>query len=392
MQRFLSNTLPAAYIVAFLIGLALMFGSTDVSLFEFVAIIVLTVTGYHLLRKRSLTAIPLTTQNYILGAFFVLVTFQIFLIPETSHTFALASLYLIGVYGLVQFWFKKKPSIRTYVTYGYLAGAILSAVLGLGAYLYALTQTRPIDILFFWGDNIRISVLFDDPVVYGAFLVPAVLLLSTKTFFSTTKQLYLRYGALTLLVFSNLILSGSRGAWLNLLAAGCVLLLLYKPLWSRETLRKIVGLASTAILLACMIIFIIPIGGQSYYEATLGARYSSSDQPRIENLRSTPNRITDRSAAAIIFGSGSGTYELSSENNFSAHNTYLRVLYEQGVAGILFYLLFIVFVLKTAFNKRRTEPLLAVLLIALLIGVLVQCLFVDTLHWRHFWMLIGFVL
>ena len=381
---------PLLYFGAAFTGFLLLFGSSSLSPFELFVLATGLLTGIFILRNHIFPIFQ-TGQNYMLIGLSAIVLLQLIYVENPNILFAAITLYLIGVYVLVQFWYRSNPQILTYGIYGYLTGALVSSVLGTYGYLIGVFSPLGTPLPFFWSDNVRLDVLFDDPVVYGAFLIPAILLLTYKIVTAESKQWILCTGFL-LLVFGNLIMTGSRGAWLNFLVAGFLFLLLYRPFHTKKALVRIAGLSTLTLFFAVLLIFVIPLGGRTFYDATLEHRYGNSDLPRIENLQAAPRRLLERTRLELAFGSGSGSYEQITEQNYSAHNTYLRVLYEQGIVGIVLYLGLLFFVFKSLLQQRDSNQLLFALLFAILAGILVQNFFVDTLHWRHFWIALAFVL
>lgn len=381
----------SANVIAAVVGFLLMFGSTNVSPFELVAGTVIVLTLAVILFGRSLTVIFQFPQNLALYSFLTLVVMQTFYVQDPNMLYMLVTIYLIAFYLSVQYWYASFPSILQYAMYGYVGAAVCSAVLGGAGYIGKLFAVPGLQDLFFWG-AVRISVFYSDPVVYGAFLIPALLFFSYKTSFSYTFTRYTGYGLITLLLFANLILTGSRGAWLNFLVAGALFFLLYKPFYQKNVIAHASLLASTALMLAVMLIYVIPLNDRTYYAATIEHRYLSSDGPRLEHLRTVPRLMLNRPLHEIVLGSGSGQYERKSVNGFSAHNVYLRTLYEQGVLGILLLVTFLGYVIWRISRLRNTEPLIASLLLAIIGGMLAQGLFVDVIHWRHFWFVLAFIL
>jgi O-antigen ligase len=76
------------------------------------------------------------------------------------------------------------------------------------------------------------------------------------------------------------------------------------------------------------------------------------------------------------------------------HSLYLRVLAEQGWLGITALLMLIatiiVFLLRVIrFPSSPFQRSLATIVLASLIAILANSFFIDTLHWRHFWLLLG---
>jgi O-antigen ligase len=81
----------------------------------------------------------------------------------------------------------------------------------------------------------------------------------------------------------------------------------------------------------------------------------------------------------------------------SSHNTYLRVLAENGLIGfiILFIGLLLIFwnsVLAASHSIKHNSMADAAWLYSCLSGILAESVVIDTLHWRHLWIIAGLVL
>ena len=89
-----------------------------------------------------------------------------------------------------------------------------------------------------------------------------------------------------------------------------------------------------------------------------------------------------------LFGIGIGNY--NDIVNYAAHNSYVRILGETGVIGFLFFMLVLVFILYDRFRTLRgNNGNIAAVLYSSLMGILVESFFVDTLHWRFLWIILG---
>ena len=92
-------------------------------------------------------------------------------------------------------------------------------------------------------------------------------------------------------------------------------------------------------------------------------------------------------------GIGPGQFERVSE--LSAHSLYARTLAEEGVPGLLVVLGLMV--LTLAFSARNvalgadTYGIGSAGLLAAWCGLLVNSSFVDTLHWRHLWLVAALI-
>jgi O-antigen ligase len=79
----------------------------------------------------------------------------------------------------------------------------------------------------------------------------------------------------------------------------------------------------------------------------------------------------------------------------SAHSTYVRALAEEGVLGfvVLVALLYgtLLLALRNAVKGWDTQGFSSTALLAAWCGILANSVFVDTLHWRHLWLVAGLI-
>jgi O-antigen ligase len=98
-------------------------------------------------------------------------------------------------------------------------------------------------------------------------------------------------------------------------------------------------------------------------------------------------------ATQYPLGIGPGQFERVSE--LSAHSTYVRALAEEGLLGMLVFLgLMLVtlgFAARSAALGRDTYGIGSAALLAAWCGLLANSLFIDTLHWRHLWLLAALI-
>jgi O-antigen ligase len=92
-------------------------------------------------------------------------------------------------------------------------------------------------------------------------------------------------------------------------------------------------------------------------------------------------------------GVGPGQFELVEP--ISAHSTYVRALAEEGVLGfiVLAALLYgtLLMALRNAVRGWDTRGIGSTALLAAWCGILANSVFVDTLHWRHLWLVAGLI-
>lgn len=236
---------------------------------------------------------------------------------------------------------------------------------------------------------------FKDPNVFGPFLVPAFLLClsSWRSVYRSNVFIPIR-GLFLVVLLISVILTGSRGAWVNLLVALCALgwvgwRAARRSSWPRKRAPlPIVALAA--------------VGGVAYAVVAL-VGYDEFLIDRFEEKAYDQDRFLAQSLAleealANPFGIGPGqseTYEGSSSllrAPYSPHSLYVRVIAESGWGGAVSFLAFLVLTIRQAWWIAVTDwryASISAVVFASLVGILANSFFVDTLHWRHFWMLLG---
>ena len=266
------------------------------------------------------------------------------------------------------------------VLVAYLTGAALSAAVACAA----LFMPFPGGSAFV--DGPRAQGLFKDPNVFGPFLVPAALILMEET---VAPRLLRWRPATKLLVLSvltiGIVFSFSRAAWLNL-AVGAVVLL------AVLSLRRGGGRRAFTLLAVGL------VAGA----ALLGALAATSSLDFLEQRATIQDYDTERFGAQATgieiaadhpIGIGPGQFEAASE--LSAHSTYVRALAEQGVLGVLLILglglLTLGFAARNASLGRDTYGIGSAALLAAWCGLLANSFFVDTLHWRHLWLVAALI-
>jgi O-antigen ligase len=92
-------------------------------------------------------------------------------------------------------------------------------------------------------------------------------------------------------------------------------------------------------------------------------------------------------------GIGPGQFEVLSP--LSAHSLYVRALAEQGLLGLLTLLALLLVTLSLAVGNvvagRDTYGIGSAALLGAWCGLLANSFFVDTLHWRHLWVVAALI-
>ena len=340
-----------------------------------VVIAVALVTG-----RIHLERVPLTAT--VLVSFFLAVN----LLAATGAADSVRAIMFFGItfyLGVFALWFTAYvASVRAarLVLLAYVAGAVISA----GAACLALVASFPGAQALV--DGPRAQGLFKDPNVFGPFLVPAALMLMEET----VAPRLLRFHRVTKLLLLSVLTVGvlfsfSRAAWLNL-AVG-VLVLLSVLMLRRGGARHALTLLAVALVAAIALVSVLEATSttdflseraalQDYDAQRFGAQASG-----VEIAQTHP------------LGLGPGQFERVSD--LSAHSIYVRAIAEEGIVGVL--LLLGLLVLTLGFAARNvalgvdTYGIGSAALFAAWCGLLANSFFVDTLHWRHLWLVAALI-
>ena len=263
---------------------------------------------------------------------------------------------------------------------GYVVAAVLSASVGLAALFLPLPSRE----LMVFED--RVQALFKDPNVFGPFLVPAALILVEEILTPRLFGLHrLWKGLLLVLLMLGLIFSASRGAWVNLAFGAGVLLVVM-------ALRRGGGRKVLLALVLTLVAGVLVAGAVSLS----GSGDFLSDRARVQSYdadRFGAQAAGLEPAQRYPFGVGPGQFELVAP--ISAHSTYVRVFAEQGLPGILAFFALLLFTLGAAVANavagRDTYGIGSAALLGAWCGLLVNSFVIDTLHWRHLWVVAALI-
>jgi O-antigen ligase len=264
----------------------------------------------------------------------------------------------------------------------WLGVALVSAVVATLALYVAFPGSTLLTNSF--GDRAR--GLFKDANVYGPFLVPVAVFVLHELL----EPRLLRIGrALKLLALGILVLgvtvSYSRAAWLNL-GVAVVVMLAVLPLRRGGTRRAGALLLTLVTCLGAAAAIVTFTGSSSFFEER--AHLQTYDSQRFGAQRSG---IELSESHPIGIGPGQFEYVVP----IAAHSTYVRALAEEGVLGLVALSSLLIGTLVVAGRNvilgRGTAGLSSTALLAAWAGLLANSVFVDTLHWRHLWILAGLI-
>jgi O-antigen ligase len=318
---------------------------------------------------------------WVVSGFLLLSVFSAMEVIDWSIAgrFFLITLYLC-LFSLWLATYIDRPSRARRLVRAYLVAATFSAVVASAS----LFVHFPLHTLFV-GDGERAKGLFKDPNVFGPFLVPIILILAEELL---RPRLLRMRRSLMLVCFLALVLgvifSYSRAAWLNL-AVGLVVLI------GLVTLRRPDRRALTLVLV--VLVGAAAIAGAVVVTGSLGFLEQRAHLQSYDTSRFAAQERGLHVGLAHPFGLGPGQFEVISP--VASHSLYVRALSEQGVLGLLAIVLLIVgtmsFAIVSVLRGRDTYGISAAALLAAWCGLVANSFFVDTLHWRHLWLVAALV-
>jgi O-antigen ligase len=299
--------------------------------------------------------------------------------PARAINYFAITLYL-GVLGLWLASYVHTDRRARLVLVAYLAAAVASAA----AASVALFLRFPGSEFLVIGP--RAQGLFKDPNVFGPFLVPAALILMEETVAPRLLRLRLPVKLVFLAVLSlGVLFSFSRAAWLNF-AVGTVVLLFVLAL-RRGGLRQALSLLLVT-LAAGAALFAVAAATSSLSFLEQRAGVQAYDTQRFGAQRSSIELASEHP-----LGIGPGQFERVSE--ISAHSTFVRALAEEGVLGLLVVLAVMLLTLGSAARNATASfgayGIGSAALLGAWTGLLANSFFVDTLHWRHLWVVAALI-
>ncbi|KAF2958593.1 hypothetical protein AS159_02590 [Thermotoga sp. Ku-13t] len=266
--------------------------------------------------------------------------------------------------------------LDTLMRFWSIAGAI-NVLAGLFAYATGKTTLFGANVIRF---GVRLTGFFKDPNVLGPFLVPIAVYFLMR-FIERKGKAYLNL--LLFFFFSyGVLLTFSRAAWLNYFTAVIILNLASVTTKKKKTRLQVIALL---LFISVMSIFFWELAGNieifntNLREFILArARFQGYDEQRFEAQSEFVNILT---RSNIFFGAGPGNYEAFTA--YSTHSLLVRYIGERGIFGFCTFLVFLLTVaFKTSKSKHRN------FLIPVILGQLANSFFIDSLHWRHLWILL----
>ncbi len=272
------------------------------------------------------------------------------------------------------------PDKARRVIRAYLAAAVFSAAIGSLALFVPFPGHTTLTLA---GE--RAKALFKDPNVYGPFLIPINLILIEEIFRPRLLRLRRSFKLICFMILTvGILFSYSRAAWLNFSIA-LIILVGVSALGRLD--RKTISLVIVLVLGALAIV------GAIYLTGSLSFLKERAQLQSYDTARFAAQNLGVSVGMSHLFGIGPGQFNVISEN--ATFSLYIRALAEQGLPGLFVMaglaLLTLGFALLNVIRGRDTYGISAAALLAAWAGLLANSFVVDTVHWRHLWLVAGLI-
>jgi O-antigen ligase len=270
------------------------------------------------------------------------------------------------------------------------------AKLLLTAFVYGASAVGALGTLALWVDPLasvgfepdfyRAQSSFQDPNVFGHFLIPAMLLVLDELLVPRL----LPGGRLVKLallasITLGILFSYSRSAWAGAVLGAVVVFSVHvlRRGGSGRAFRLVVLAAAASLAIAGTI-------------SSTGSGANIDERAKLQRYdedRFATQRAGLALAASHPLGIGPGQFE--ERLRIAAHSTYVRAVAEHGVLGLVtivaLMLLTLVIAFRNAMLGRHTYGIGSAPLLGAWLAIVFASFVIDTIHWRHLWFVAALV-
>lgn len=309
-------------------------------------------------------------------------------VPEIhdSVVFTSVSLYLGLASAVFAGFVAKRPEAHArLILNAWMWAAILTAATAVIGYFSLLPGAH--ELFTKYG---RAAGTFKDPNVFGPFLVAPVLYMLHLVINRPLRRMIMPLAIAGIMVLA-ILLSFSRGAWVNLAVAVLIYgyLAFITAASNRQRVRVVLlGSAGVAVLAGLIAIAaqMDDVADLLRQRATLEQSYDAGPDGRFGGQAKAIGLIAERP-----LGIGALTFSIEYHHE-EVHNVYLSMLLNAGwLGGGVYWLIVAVtvaFGLRHVLLGSETRPLFLIVYAAFLATVF-EGMIIDTDHWRHFYLLAG---
>lgn len=313
-------------------------------------------------------------------------TFAVDIGAAATHTGV--SLYLyVATFVFAAFVAKRPEAHARLILDAYTWAAAAAALSGIAGYFDLVPGAH--ELMTRWG---RATGLFKDPNVFGPFLIPALVYALSRLASAPLRKLLLPLGVLGVVGLA-ILLSFSRGAWVNLAVAvglfGSLHVLTARRNWVRV---KFIGLALAAVVAFSGVVVVAmqfdEVANLLTERAALTQSYDEGPDGRFGGQEKAIRLIVENPQ-----GIGAQQF-VPRHHHEEPHNVYLAMFLNAGWLGGLVFLGLVgstaVLGLRHALVRGAAQPLFLVVY-ACFVGNACEGLVIDLDHWRHVYLLLAMV-
>ncbi len=347
-------------------------------------IVLLPVIG--LVRITDTLMVYLAVWMIAAGCAFLAAIFAVDTSKALIHTGVSLFLYL-GSFVIAAFIVKRPDGHTKLVLHAYLWSAMAAALFGVIGYFNLVPGA--FELLTRYG---RATATFKDPNVFGPFLVPAFVYALYRLLNRPVTRAFLPLGIMAVLGFA-LLLSFSRGAWLNLVISLALYCYMFFVTARTNLLRvKLLTLltlgAFGAFLLVAVALQFDAISDLMSQRASISQGYDEGPEGRFGGQAKARKLILENPL-------GIGAQQFAPHHHIEEpHNVYLAMFLNAGwIGGLLFLIMTVLtclYGLRHAFRRTETQPLFLIVFAAF-VGHAIEGAIIDLDHWRHFYLLMSVI-
>lgn len=264
--------------------------------------------------------------------------------------------------------------------------AVIAALIGTLAYLGILPGE---DVFTKYG---RAKATFNDPNVYGPFLVLPAMYALQRVFFGRGKRVIWSAG-IFMVLFIGVFASFSRGAWMHYLASSLLVFLFCFFLEARAVEKVRMLMLSLVGLFA----LVVALGGLLSIPAVSALFETRAHATQEYDTGDTGRFGRQGYAADLALNNPLGIGPLEFRNLRIAeepHNVYVNVMHAYGWGGGLCYYALVLLTLWRGLSvlaKPGPNRLLLIPIMATYLPLIGESAIIDSDHWRHYYLVTGLV-
>jgi O-antigen ligase len=296
------------------------------------------------------------------------------------------SAYLVCAFIFFASYVYEAPETRLPLLFNaYTIAALIAAAIGIAGYFGVLPGSSD------FTNYGRATGTFNDPNVFGPFLIAPTLYLGLRLSKARGPQTFLLLPLFAILVL-GLLLSFSRGAWGSFLLSSVIFIWL--TLATSRSAAQSMRLIAFAGFMGLMVVGVLAAAlstprVQTLFDerATLVQNYDVGEQGRFESQKRAIVKTLENPL-------GLGPNQWAKYNKLDTHNVYVHVLV---AGGFLSGLSFLAFIGLTIMRGRRAALMpgegqeYLIVAYACIVGHLAEAAIIDIDNWRHLYLLFGMI-